>query len=199
MTVAFIALAISLSGTALAARAIITSTSQIAPNVITGSRILDGSVKFADLTVGARGALKGQRGPQGPAGAPGHDGATGPQGPTGPAGVGVKWAFVNAGGTIVSQSGGITVVGKDGLGRVYLDFGSTTQGKAVSVTGSSADGFDTNATAVPCGGGANTEPASTRCGVINNVDLNSPNILWVTTSNGAQAVAPRAFYVVLFP
>jgi hypothetical protein len=199
MTIAFIALAISLSGTALAARAIITSTSQIAPNVITGSRILDGSIKFADLTSGARAALQGQRGPQGPAGHDGAPGAQGPQGPIGPAGAAVKWAFVNAAGTIVSQSGGITIAGKDGLGRVYVNFGSTTQGKAISVTGSSADGFDTNATAVPCGGAANSEPASTRCGVINNVDLNSPNILWVTTSNGAQAVAPRAFYVVLFP
>ncbi len=73
MIVAMIALAVALSGTAVAGTA----------KLITGSQIANGTIKLADLHPGAKAALKGERGAQGPAGAQGAQGPVGPQGATG--------------------------------------------------------------------------------------------------------------------
>jgi hypothetical protein len=73
MIVAMIALTVALSGTAVAGTA----------KLITGSQILNGTIKLADIHSSAKTALRGQHGEtgvQGPAGAPGP---VGPQGATG--------------------------------------------------------------------------------------------------------------------
>ena len=79
MIVAMIALAVALSGTAVAGTA----------KLITGSQIANGTIKLADLHSSAKAGLKGTRGatgPQGPSGAQGAQGATGAKGDTGAVG-----------------------------------------------------------------------------------------------------------------
>ena len=76
MIVAMIALAVAMSGTAVAGTA----------KLITGSQIANGAIKLAHLNPGAKAALKGERGAtgaQGPVGAQGAQGLVGPQGLTG--------------------------------------------------------------------------------------------------------------------
>ena len=70
MIVAMIALAVALSGTAVAGTA----------KLITGSQIANGTIKLADIHPNAKAALKGERGAQGATGA---QGPAGPQGATG--------------------------------------------------------------------------------------------------------------------
>ncbi len=68
------------------------ATLGIATGGVTGVMVQDGSLGMADLSLGARDALRGDpgpvgpAGPQGPAGTPGQAGAPGPTGPQGPAG-----------------------------------------------------------------------------------------------------------------
>jgi len=79
MIVAMIALAVALSGTAVAGTA----------KLITGGQIANGTIKLADIHPSAKTALKGQRGEtgaQGPVGAQGAQGPVGPQGATGAVG-----------------------------------------------------------------------------------------------------------------
>jgi Collagen triple helix repeat (20 copies) len=85
MIVAMIALAVALSGTAVAGTT----------KLITGSQIANGTIKLADIHSSVKTALKGQsgetgaQGPAGPQGAPGPvgpQGATGAKGDTGPKG-----------------------------------------------------------------------------------------------------------------
>ncbi|HEX8204562.1 MAG TPA: hypothetical protein VF587_00735 [Solirubrobacteraceae bacterium] len=96
MIVAVIALVVSLSGTAVAAKTMITRSSQIRNGIVTSADLKNGkAVSVADLTPAARRALTGGSGPagasgpagppgpSGPQGAPGADGATGPKGDTG--------------------------------------------------------------------------------------------------------------------
>jgi len=73
MIVAMIALAVALSGTAVAGTA----------KLITGSQIANGTIKLADIHPATKAALKGERGAQGPAGAQGAQGPVGPQGAAG--------------------------------------------------------------------------------------------------------------------
>ena len=76
MIVAMIALAVALSGTAVAGTA----------KLITGSQIANGTIKLAHLNQSAKGALKGERGATGSRGPAGAQGAQGPVGPQGAAG-----------------------------------------------------------------------------------------------------------------
>ena len=76
MIVAMIALAVALSGTAVAGTA----------KLVTSSQIANGTITLADIHSSAKAALKGQRGEtgaQGPVGAQGSQGSVGPQGATG--------------------------------------------------------------------------------------------------------------------
>jgi hypothetical protein len=75
MVVACIAVVLAMTGSAFAARAL-----------ITGADIKDGSITRADLSGRTVKGLKGKRGPAGPAGRDGFAGAQGPQGSTGPDG-----------------------------------------------------------------------------------------------------------------
>jgi len=76
MIVAMIALAVALSGTAVAGTT----------KLITGDQIANGTIKLADIHASAKSALKGKNGAtgaQGPVGARGAQGSVGPQGATG--------------------------------------------------------------------------------------------------------------------
>jgi hypothetical protein len=75
MVVACIAVVLAMTGSAFAARAL-----------ITGADIKDGSISRADLSSRTVKSLKGKRGPAGRAGRDGFVGAQGPQGSTGPEG-----------------------------------------------------------------------------------------------------------------
>jgi Collagen triple helix repeat (20 copies) len=86
---AIVALFVALTGTATAA----------ATKLITGAQIKNGSIGLADLSAGAKKALKGNRGP---AGAPGPQGRTGAAGPAGPAGLAGPQGERGAAGTAVA-------------------------------------------------------------------------------------------------
>jgi len=73
MIVAMIALAVALSGTAVAGTA----------KLITGSQIANGAIKLAHINSSTKAALKGQRGATGAQGPAGAQGPVGPQGATG--------------------------------------------------------------------------------------------------------------------
>jgi len=75
MIVACIAAVLAMTGSAFAARAL-----------ITGADIQNGSITRADLSGRTVRSLKGRRGPAGPAGRDGFAGPQGPQGSTGPQG-----------------------------------------------------------------------------------------------------------------
>jgi hypothetical protein len=60
-------------------------------------------------------------------------GLVGPKGDKGDAGVSARWALVKGDGTIVAQSGGITV-NRANPGQYYVGFGSSLEGKTLAVT-----------------------------------------------------------------
>ena len=62
------------------------ATSATAGSLITSAKIKNGTIKLADMSAGAKRALKGATGPQGVSGAQGASGAQGVQGVRGPAG-----------------------------------------------------------------------------------------------------------------
>jgi hypothetical protein len=89
MAVALLALVISLSGNALAARLLITSSAQIKAGAVNSKDVKDKSLKLKDFAVAERAKLRGGTGLAGPAGPAGPAGRTGPigrQGAAGPAG-----------------------------------------------------------------------------------------------------------------
>jgi hypothetical protein len=86
MTVALLALFISLSGNAVAARVLITSSAQINAGAVNSGDVKDKSLKLKDFALAERTKLKGATGSDGSAGPTGPAGPTGSAGPTGPAG-----------------------------------------------------------------------------------------------------------------
>ncbi len=111
LVIAFLALALALGGTAIAAkRYLITSTKQISPKAL--QEIAAAGAKQG--SAGETGATGGS-GPQGPKGDPGPEGKPGERGPPGPPGppgesIGsgageIGWAVVNGDGTLVRESG----------------------------------------------------------------------------------------------
>jgi hypothetical protein len=63
----------------------------------------------------------------------GPKGDTGDKGDKGDAGLSARWALVKGDGTIVAQSGGITV-NHANPGEYYVGFGSSLEGKTLAVT-----------------------------------------------------------------
>jgi hypothetical protein len=131
----------------------------------------------------------GPTGPQGPAGPAGPGGATGAKGDKGDAGVAgpaARWAQVNADGTIVAQSGGITLTPDGFAGSYYVNFGSNISGKALVVTlRYNAKG---GANTIRCGG----PPEGTFCSVGDNV-----NHAFVGTFNDSGVNTDAPFYIAL--
>ena len=112
--IAMLALFLALGGTTYAA-----STSLIGKNSVASPQVVNGSLQTKDLSAKARNALKGNTGPRGLPGARGATGATGAQGVKGDKGdkgdpgtpATKLWAVVNANGTLLRSSGGVSVSG----------------------------------------------------------------------------------------
>jgi len=153
MIVAMIALAVALSGTAVAGTA----------KLITGSQIANGTIKLAHINSSTKAALKGNTGATGPQGPAGAQGPIGPQGATGAKGdkgdsglTGAFYAtaFYNEGNTnagaiatvacdadpaktnYVAISGGVQVLG--------LDAGANNRNTPVSSSFAGRMNWDTN-------------------------------------------------------
>jgi hypothetical protein len=139
LAVAFLALLIATSGSAVAA------------SLITSKQIKDGTIQVKDISKTARAQLApkaavGVPGPQGPAGAQGPNGGAGAQGETGPAGAqgvpgeALAYANVKGDGTIEpGQSKGITndMIDRTGEGVFcFKNLGFTPKSAMVSPDGS---------------------------------------------------------------
>ena len=140
MVVACLALTVALGGTGYAATALprnSVGTAQLQNNAVTSLKVKDFSLSRQDFKPGQLVA-----GPQGPAG------------PPGPAGPAARWALVNAAGTIIAQSGGITPTAKPSAGAYILDFGSAVNGKLIIASSANAADVGDRGTvsAGPCGG-----------------------------------------------
>ena len=141
----------------------------------------------------------GLTGPTGPSGTPGTDGVAGPTGPTGTTGAtgpGAMWALVGADGTILAQSGGITVAAHTPTSHAYfLQFPAPVSGKAIATTvrWKSPDGSVGVANAIACGQGAGGGPDSVACIA---PGTNTPNHVYVETSTSG-AVDDRDFYITV--
>ncbi len=191
MVVACVALLIALGGTGVAAVTAAlphnsVGTAQLQANAVTSAKVKNGSLLKADFKVGQIPA-----GLPGPPGAQGAAGAAGAAGPAGPAGAGAKWALVKSDGTIVAQSGGITLTSKPGVGQYILDFGAAVTGHLIVVSSAHASdlGFRGVVSAGPCGGTA--EGSACPSG-------NDTNHVRVFTDNaGESATADHAFYVAV--
>src|SRR5712691_3518405 len=109
MVVAYLALLVALGGTGYAA-------TRLPRDSVTTVQVKDFSLLARDFRRGQIPA--GPVGPAGPAGPAGAPGATGPAGPAGSATI--KWALVRPDGTIVTQSGGITLGAHSSTGNYIL-------------------------------------------------------------------------------
>ena len=110
----------------------------------------------------------------------------------------VRWALIDSAGTIVSQSGGISVATTTGSGGYYLNFGEPLTGKGLSATvryDSAAGLIRGQITTSLCGWTAGAETDATLC---TPGGTNNANHLWVHTSDAAGTGAPRDFYVAVF-
>jgi hypothetical protein len=104
-----------------------------------------------------------------------------------------RWALLQPGGTIVAQSGGITLLGHT-IGRYTLDFGSQVTGHLIiaSLSVANDDSFRGPVSASPCVSGGEGDPAPCSGG-------DNPNHLQVFTSNpGSTATQDHAFYIAVF-
>jgi hypothetical protein len=104
-----------------------------------------------------------------------------------------RWALVQPDGTIVAQSGGITLVAHT-AGRYTLNFGSPVTGHLIvaSLSVANDDSFRGPVSASPCVTGGEGDPAACLGG-------DNPNHLQVFTDNpGSTATQNHAFYVAVF-
>lgn len=186
MVVACLALLIGLGGTGYAALSLPANsvgTLQLKANAVTSLKVKNGSLLKADFKAGQV--------PAGPAGLAGPAGPAGAAGAAGPAGPGAKWALVRPDGTIVSQSGGITLTSKPQAGEYILDIGSVVTGKLIVASSALASdiGFRGTVSAGPCGGTA--EGFSCPSG------NDTSHIVVFTDGPGETATQDHAFYVAV--
>ena len=185
MIVASLALFVALTGTGIAATALAPGsvhTAALANGAVTTPKIANHAVTLNKLAPSAR-----IPGPQGP------KGAQGPQGQPGTAGPGAKWALVGAGGTIIAQSGGITIQNPD-PGRYFVDFATSLTGHGITVTDADTtgdNGFRGSLITALCGGAGGQSFA---CGVSNN----DQTVRVVTFNATNTAVEAHSFYIVVF-
>lgn len=179
---AALALLVALGGTSIAAVSIVVpknsvGTAQLKNNAVVSAKVKNGSLRGADFAAGQLAA-----GPRGP---------TGPAGPAGPAGPSAKWALVRPDGSIVAQSGGVTLTAKPGPGQYIVDFGAATTGKLIIATSARANDpeFRGIVSAGPCGG----TPEGSACAVGN--DVNHVNV--ITNGPGEKERKDHAFYIAV--
>jgi hypothetical protein len=180
MIVASLALLVAAAGTGYAAVALPANsvgTAQLRNNAITSAKVRNGSLVRADFKSGQ--LLRGPAGAQGPAG---------PQGAPGPA---ARWALVRPDGSVVGQSGGVTLTAKPGPGLYVLDFGSSVAGKLVLAASARAGDpeFRGTVSAAPCGG----TPEGGACPIGNDTN----HVQVVTNDAGEKTREDHAFYVAV--
>jgi hypothetical protein len=192
MVVACLALLVALGGTSVAAVSQLVprnsvGTPQLKRNAVTAQKINPNAVRTGHVLNGSLLAEDFKPGqiPQGP------QGAQGPAGPAGPAGPGARWALVGKDGTILAQSGGISMASAL-PGSYYLNFGSAQTGKLVTATPVYRNDdavFRGTALVTICGG--TSAPDTATCST-----ANTTSTIWVGTSNTANtATEAHAFYV----
>jgi hypothetical protein len=106
-----------------------------------------------------------------------------------------QWALVSKEGTILAQSGGITInTALAGNGLYFLDFGRSVGNRPVSVVPHYGDGGLTgDASATPCGAGA--VPGGFDC--TNTSGVNDANHLLVRMQSSTGTDEPFGFYVTV--
>lgn len=192
--IAYLALFVALGGTSYAAlrlppnsvgerqlkRGAVTS-SKIAARAVTSSTIRDGALLARDFRAGQ--LQRGERGLQG---------LQGIQGPPGAPGPGARWITVKGDGTVLAQSGGITVHKHTGAGNYFVNFGENVQGKALLVSAHD-DGFLTGTPGISACGGTPWRDCS-----FAGAQYNTATNAMVFTSNQANTgVADHAFTAVM--
>jgi hypothetical protein len=168
LVVASIALAAALAGAGYAA-------STLPRNSVTTRQVKNRSLLAVDFK---RGQLP--RGPQG---------RTGPAGPAGPSGAsGVRWALLRPDGTIVAQSGGLTV-SSHSTGQYIIDFGGAVNQKLIHASQGFAGDNSTRGgiTAGPCGG--------TVEGFICPVSNDTNHVIVRTYAENGTALENHSFYL----
>jgi hypothetical protein len=191
LVVACLALLVALAGTGVAAVSVAlprnsVGTAQIQSNAVTSAKVKNGSLVRADFKVGQVPA--GATGPAGPAGAAGP---AGPAGAAGAAGPGAKWALVKPDGTIVAQSGGITLTSKPNAGTYILDFGAAVTGHLIVASSALASdvAFRGTVSAGPCGG--------TGEGIVCASGNDTSHVIVFTDNPGETATQDHSFYVAV--
>jgi hypothetical protein len=185
-----LALLVALSGTGVAAVSVVlprnsVGTAQLRNNAVVSAKVRNGSLRRIDF-----GKNQIPRGPAGPAGPAGPPGATGPAGPAGPPGPGARWALVRPDGSIVAQSGGISV-GHPSGGLYILDFGASVAGKLIVASSARASDHDFRGmlSAGPCGGTVE----GSACPIGNDIN----HVAVVTNNPGETAREDHSFYVAV--
>jgi hypothetical protein len=188
--VAWLALFVALGGTSLAAsHYAITSTKQINPKVLNALKGKTG-VAGPQGPAGANGAA----GANGGAGATGAKGEPGAKGETGPAGPGAAWALVNSDGTILEQSGGISVPTHGAGGDDFLAFPSSVEGHDIIVSLSGKNGGSGPSSGVPVAGPCGPPDGSSCAGTNPAYDDGTHVHVYV---GGAGAVGTFAYYITV--
>jgi hypothetical protein len=176
MIVACIALLIALGGTSYAAITLPTNsvgTKQLKKNAVISTKVKDRSLLAKDFKAGQlpRGA-KGDKGDKGDTGTPGS--------------ADIRWANISGDGTILAQSGGITVI-HGGVGFYFVTYPVLVVSKPIQATLSRVvGGFTGEVTATPCGGA----PQGVTCGQSDN-----QSTVLVDTLNSAGTLTDHSFYV----
>jgi hypothetical protein len=191
MVVAMLALFVALTGTAVATTSALITGNQIKNSSITGADVKNKSLTPRDFRGSVRGprGLRGLTGATGTAGGAGAKGDKGDKGDPGPQG---RWAHVHGDGTIVAQSGGITVI-HGGAGFWFVTFpGADVLNKPILASESRLDGtFPPGAiSATPCGGGAQG---------LTCTQSDNANTVLVNRTNPTGTLADSAFYVMVVP
>jgi hypothetical protein len=187
------ALLVALSGTSIAAVSVVlprnsVGTAQLRNNAVISAKVRNFSLRRVDF---ARNQIpSGPAGPAGPTGPAGPAGPTGPAGPQGAPGPGARWALVKPDGTIVAQSGGVSVAHPSG-GQYIVDFGASVAGKLIMATSARASDpeFRGTVSAGPCGGTAE----GSACPIGDDAN----HVLVITNNAGETAREDHAFYVAV--
>ena len=199
LVVACLALLVALGGTGVAAVSQVArnsvGTPQLKDNAVTTAKLRNNAVnseKVRNRSLLAIDFARGQipQGPAGPAGPTGPAGPAGGAGPAGPAGPQGRWAYVSSTGSVLAQSGGITV-NRSAAGVYFVTFtGATVNDKPVLATGSRVGSSTDYVTASACGGA----PLGLTCALSNNA-----NTVLVNGLDAAGAFDDTAFYVMVVP
>jgi hypothetical protein len=108
-----------------------------------------------------------------------------------------QWAFVKSNGTIVQQSGGITLLSQNVNGGNYIDFGQSIVGKSIITSprylDPNAGSNSSHAAAEPCAGPLNTFPC------LFGGTFNNPNVAFVLTSDFEGNGEPFGFSILVTP